>query len=129
MRVAAMFDLDKPEERVGRAVVDAAVQVHRELDREASKYADGSHPPASPVSTPARSSKRVARPPLIGKCDVPAVSMTSPYGENPARVRGAATISMNFLFTIVLFPGPGAAAGPGLHPCRNPAVEPQQLAR
>ena len=26
-----MFDLDKPEERVGRAVVDAAVQVHREL--------------------------------------------------------------------------------------------------
>ena len=31
MEVAAMFDLDKPEERVGRAVVDAAVQVHREL--------------------------------------------------------------------------------------------------
>ena len=26
-----MFDLDKPEEWVGRAVVDAAVQVHREL--------------------------------------------------------------------------------------------------
>ena len=26
-----MFDLDKPEERVGRAVVDAAVQVHRDL--------------------------------------------------------------------------------------------------
>ena len=26
-----MFDLDKPEERVGRAVVDAAVQVHRQL--------------------------------------------------------------------------------------------------
>ena len=26
-----MFDLDKPEERVGRAVVDAAVQIHREL--------------------------------------------------------------------------------------------------
>ena len=26
-----MFDLDQPEERVGRAVVDAAVQVHREL--------------------------------------------------------------------------------------------------